>query len=342
MKYLRVFLITSLIITVSIPAYFAIAYLLGKNTIDYNQLVFNLLFTFAISVAITGANTLTFIYLSRKIRKHKKRITLNLLLTCLNAAIIMACFALIIYRLQDHHETLGEPFNVLLFRNIVLAVVINLIAVGMIETFHMFQNWKKLFTETEQLKREIVESQYALLKSQINPHFLFNSLNTLLTLVENDPVSTRYVENLSEFLRYVLQNRDKEIVLLRDELMMVRQYVYIQQKRFEDKLNVTIRVQESFYHYAVPPLALQMLIENAIKHNIASKERPLIIDIYIDPDLYLIVENKINRKIDSEKSTGIGLDNIKKRYLFLSGKEVLISEENSIFRVSIPLIEFRL
>jgi sensor histidine kinase YesM len=215
-----------------------------------------------------------------------------------------------------------------------------------ISTFYaaafFFNQWKINMIKAERLEKSQLEAQYETLKNQVNPHFLFNSLNTLLSMVECNPDAVKYVENLSEFMRYVLQTREKEVVLLRDELAMAKQYVFIQKSRFGDKLIVNIDVSEAYYHYAIPPLALQMLLENAIKHNVISRDYHLMISVYVDSQKYLVIENRINRKEDFAPSTGIGLNNIKNRYMFLSGKEVIISEENDIFKVALPLIEFKL
>jgi sensor histidine kinase YesM len=230
--------------------------------------------------------------------------------------------------------------------NFGIQLLICLLITYFISTFYaatfFFKQWKMNAAKAENLEKAQLEAQYETLKNQVNPHFLFNSLNTLLSMVEGNPSATKYVENLSEFMRYILQTREKEVVLLRDEITMARQYIFIQQSRFGDKLQVPINIPEAFYHYAVPPLSIQMLLENAIKHNVVSREHPLVISLFVDEKKYLVVENKIHRKEDTEPSTGIGINNIKKRYLYLSGKDVVISEENGIFKVSLPLVEFKL
>jgi LytS/YehU family sensor histidine kinase len=173
----------------------------------------------------------------------------------------------------------------------------------------------------------------------VNPHFLFNSLNTLLMLVNENPVASKYVESISEIMRYMLQSQDKEAVLLRDELKIARDYVFIQQSRFGDKLQVEFDVPEKYYHYAIPPLALQMLLENAIKHNVVSKEDPLKVRVYMQDSLFIVIENSIKAKIDKDPSTGVGLDNIRNRYIHLTGKDILVKQENGKFVVMLPLFE---
>ena len=202
-----------------------------------------------------------------------------------------------------------------------------------------FIQWKENLLRTQALEKANLEARYDTLRNQVNPHFLFNSLNTLLMLVNDNPVASRYVESISEIMRYMLQSRDKDAVLLRDELKIALDYVFVQQSRFGDKLKVEFYVPERYYHYAVPPLALQMLLENSIKHNVVSKEDPLLIKVYISDDGYMVIENTIKAKIDKDPSTGVGLANIQSRYLHITGKNIVVKQENGKFMVLLPLFE---
>lgn len=202
-----------------------------------------------------------------------------------------------------------------------------------------FIQWKENLLRTQALEKANLEARYDTLRNQVNPHFLFNSLNTLLMLVNDNPVASKYVESISEIMRYMLQSRDKEVVLLRDELKIARDYVFIQQSRFGDKLQVEFDVPEKYFHFAVPPLALQMLLENALKHNVVSKDDPLLVRIYTRENTYLVVENTMKAKIDKDPSTGVGLENIQNRYLHLIGKSIVVKQENGMFVVMLPLFE---
>jgi sensor histidine kinase YesM len=202
-----------------------------------------------------------------------------------------------------------------------------------------FLEWKENLLRTQALEKANLEARYDTLRNQVNPHFLFNSLNTLLMLVNNNPVASKYVESISEIMRYMLQSQDKEAVLLRDELKIARDYVFIQQSRFGDKLQVEFDVPEKYYHYAIPPLALQMLLENAIKHNVVSKDDPLKVRVYMQDSLFVVIENTIKAKIDKDPSTGVGLDNIRNRYIHLTGKDIIVKLENGKFVVMLPLFE---
>jgi len=187
------------------------------------------------------------------------------------------------------------------------------------------------------LEKDNVIAQYETLKNQINPHFLFNSLNTLLTFVEDNKTAGSYIQNLSDFLRYTLKSKDSEIKLLRDEIKIVKKYYFLQKSRFGKSLNINIDVPEKYYHYSLPPLSLQILVENAIKHNVISTQKPLNINIFIKNDKFIVVENNLQRKIDVD-STNTGLLNIKSRYKFLSPDSVHINENNNKFKVELPLL----
>jgi len=202
-----------------------------------------------------------------------------------------------------------------------------------------FIQWKENLLRTQALEKANLEARYDTLRNQVNPHFLFNSLNTLLMLVNDNPVASRYVESISEIMRYMVQSRDKDAVLLRDELKIARDYIFIQQSRFGEKLKVEFNVPESYYHYAIPPLALQMLLENSIKHNVVSKEDPLVVKVYTLDNLFIVIENTIKAKLDKEPSTGVGLENIRNRYLHLTGKNISVKQENGKFTVMLPLFE---
>lgn len=220
-----------------------------------------------------------------------------------------------------------------------ISVIITFMISAIYASVSFFIQWKANLLRAQALEKANLEARYDTLRNQVNPHFLFNSLNTLVMLVNENPVATRYVESMAEIMRYMLSSRDKETVLLREELSITKEYIFIQQNRFGEKLVANFEVPEQYYHYAIPPLALQMLLENAIKHNELSKENPLKIDITIDDKKFLVVENVMKAKLDREPSTGIGLENIRNRYIYLAGREILVRKENGKFTVKLPLFE---
>jgi LytS/YehU family sensor histidine kinase len=222
---------------------------------------------------------------------------------------------------------------------LIIALIITFMISAIYASAAFFIQWKQNLLRSQALEKANLEARYDTLRNQVNPHFLFNSLNTLLMLVQDNPVASRYVESISEIMRYMLQSRDKDAVLLRDELKIARDYVFIQQSRFGDKLNVAFDVPESFYHYAIPPLAIQMLLENAVKHNVVSKEDPLFVKVFVTENLFLVVENTVKDKIDKDASTGVGLENIQNRYLHLTGKNIVVRRDSGKFTVMLPLFE---
>jgi LytS/YehU family sensor histidine kinase len=183
-----------------------------------------------------------------------------------------------------------------------------------------------------------VAAQYESLKSQVNPHFLFNSLNALTNLVYEDPdKAAKFIKQLSQVYRYVLDTRAKELVPLEEELQFLKSYLYLQEIRFDGNLKIYLKLDATKGHVA--PLALQLLVENAIKHNVVSHDEPLAIHLY-EQEGFVVVENVINKKmLLGEESSGLGLENIKQRYTFLSNQPVVITDSDGKFTVKLPLVE---
>ena len=190
----------------------------------------------------------------------------------------------------------------------------------------------------EKLKKETLISQIDSLKNQLHPHFLFNSLNILTELIQqNQNKAVKFVEELSDVYRYVLDSRNKEVIEIESELKFIEAFIYLLKIRFSDKINVHINLTD-IEHMVIPPLALQLLIENAIKHNIVSSQQPLSITINHESD-YLIIKNNLQQKAVLMKSSGKGLLNIKSRYSFLTDKKVMISQEEGCFIVKLPILK---
>jgi len=191
------------------------------------------------------------------------------------------------------------------------------------------------------LKKEMVESQLSALKAQINPHFLFNSFNTLITIIDenarNPDVAIEYVEKLSDFYRSILQYREQESISLEEEFELVRNFAYLLEKRYGHHLRLHMDKPEKETY--ILPLTLQMLVENAVKHNVISAQRPLDVYITIDDDNYVSVTNNLQPKSSSEPSTQFGLNSIIKQYQLLSDQKVIVEEGPGVFKVRIPIIK---
>lgn len=221
-------------------------------------------------------------------------------------------------------------------KELVIANLITFLITSIHEAAEFYRQWVTNFSKSVKLEKDNIEAKYEVLKSQINPHFLFNSLNSLTSLIHSNEKAVDYVQNLSEFLRYILKSRDTELVLVRNEVEMLEKYLKLQKSRFGSNLIIEINIPEKYFHYSVPPLVLQMLVENCIKHNIISKEKPLVINLSVNKQ-FLEVRNNLQKKI-SHNSTGQGLNNIMERYKFFTEKEVAVNETSTNFKVKVPLL----
>lgn len=223
--------------------------------------------------------------------------------------------------------------------NIIYAGLVNLFFHLLHAIFFFFDEYKKKWKEAEELKRSSALSQLQLIKSQVNPHFLFNTLNVLSGMVVKDnPDANRYIEEFSKVYRYILNNQEKELVTLQSELEFIEPYVFLLQKRFPEGLIVSIDIPDKYKNGYIIPVALQMLVENAIKHNVVSRARPLHIELHANGNNTLIVRNNLQPKQNRENSTLIGLKNISKRYELVSGKSVIVHQEEKSFEVVLPLL----
>lgn len=216
-------------------------------------------------------------------------------------------------------------------------VLINLIVYMFLHL--LFQNYQtqQIRVELERTHTMNLGAQYELLKQQVNPHFLFNSLNTLKSMVDmNDPMSSDFILKLSDFYRFTLESRKLDLIPLREELQILDSYVYLLKARFENGFILNNNTDPKQYDSAIPPFTLQLLIENCIKHNVVSLDKPLQINLYTEDD-FLVIENPIQLK-RGVLSTGVGLDNINQRFMHLVRKEIEIEKTDTIFKVKIPLI----
>lgn len=198
------------------------------------------------------------------------------------------------------------------------------------------QAWKDAALEAEVLKKEQAEARFETLKHQTNPHFLFNSLNVLTTLVHKDAdLAEDFVRKLSSVYRYVLDHRNKEVVSIKTELEAIKAYDHLMKVRFANGYHLEIDIQDM--EQVIPPLTLQLLVENALKHNTASQKRPLSIQIE-EKDGQIRVSNNIQKVTIQKDSTGIGLPNIVDRYAYLNDKPVEIDQTADTFTVSLPIL----
>ncbi|GAB3505080.1 hypothetical protein GCM10027341_36150 [Spirosoma knui] len=208
------------------------------------------------------------------------------------------------------------------------------------EAKYLYHQWWSTYHEAERLKKEALQSQLDSLKSQINPHFLFNSLSTLSSLVaENPKQAERFIEELASVYRYVLQTNEQLLTTLASELQFIRAYFHLLQMRFGRSVELDLSIDERYLSFMIPPLTLQLLVENAVKHNAALPSKPLVIRIYSDEASNLFVLNTVRKKTNLVPSNQTGLANITAKYRLLGQPDVLVKQTDDCFQVMIPLIQ---
>lgn len=203
------------------------------------------------------------------------------------------------------------------------------------------EEWKKA-TRKEVVEQKLIaksaNAQFESLKNQLDPHFLFNSLNVLSSLIDENPTQAqRFTASMSKIYRYVLEQKDKELVTVEEEIEFAKIYCDLLKTRFEDSVSFEFKVNESDLKFFVVPLALQLLLENCIKHNFATSTKPLNIKIYSENG-YLFIENNLQHREQVKESAGIGLSNIVQRYSILTKQNVFIEKSSDFFRVKIPIL----
>lgn len=292
-------------------------------------------FSTLLTLTFWEGNRLIIIWMRRIFPEYgqtARRVLAQAALAVLYVLLVTFLLDVLYYQPVYHVSVLAIGFRV----SIVPTIIVYLVY----EAVYFFDAWKMNVRKTEALMRENMQSQLEVLKNQLDPHFLFNSMNTLAALIDDENTAAQdYLEKLSDVYRYVLVSRNKNTVLLAEEIAFVDAYVYLNKIRFRDNLQVEKRLSAGTLSRHVTPLSLQMLIENAIKHNAASRENPLRILIREEEGEYIVVENNISEKTILEKSTRVGLQNIVNRYALLTGKKVEINRDETQFIVKIPLLD---
>ena len=218
------------------------------------------------------------------------------------------------------------------------SIFCTIMIIAIYESIYFMNELRQSVEEQEKLKRESLAAQLNALRTQVNPHFLFNNLNTLSSIIPEDPKqAVDFVQQLSKVYRHILEVKDEKSIPLKDELDVLKAYAFLLQTRFGNNIEIDINVADEKLNKRIVPLSLQLLMENAIKHNIVSADKPLKIDVYAENGS-LVVTNNLQKKNQLHESTGIGLDNIRNRYKLLGNKTVEVTESENNFMVSIPLL----
>ena len=286
-----------------------------------------ILFTFVSLLILFAINTRLFHFNQASIKITAAKILLSFILTWILSNLLGQVFVFL-------HRTFDIPaIDAMVhhylhpLRDFIMACLVT----SSCCIIYLVRRQQLVLIENEQLQAENIRNQYEVLKNQLNPHMLFNSLNTLRSLVrENQDKAQDYIQELSRVLRYTLQSNESQSVSLREEMEFASAYIFLLKMRFE--------IGKSFEDYRLPPMAVQVLIENAVKHNEISDRKPLTIHISTDSEGYLSVSNDIQPKWTATPGTGIGLANLAKRYRLLFKQDIQITEDKE-FSVCIPLID---
>jgi sensor histidine kinase YesM len=318
----------SFILASVVQTYFACP---GCNTVkEYSLIAF---FTLIMWILLWRGNSLVGHLVDSKVSWYKfptKRLVVGLISTIVYTLIAVITAMLAFEKVFSF--SFGKSFLWTIYFSVIVTIIISLI----LHSREFLLRGRQATLDKEIHQKESIRARYEALKSQISPHFLFNSLNALTNLVyEDQDKAAKFIKQLSEVYRYVLDTRDVELVSIEEEKRFLNSYLFLQQIRFGDKLKLEVDLDKT--RTLVAPLVLQMLVENAIKHNVISEEDPLHIRIF-QQDGCIVVENDLRRKsVLIDDSPGLGLDNISRRYEFLSDKKVEVIK-NEKFTVRLPII----
>lgn len=291
-------------------------------------------FTFLSLLLLFAINTRLFHFNQASIKITGTKILLSFILTWILNNLLGQFFVFL-------HNTLDIPAIDAMVHHYLHPLrdfIISCLVTSSCYIIYLIRRQQQVSVENEQLQAENIRNQYEVLKNQLNPHMLFNSLNTLQSLVrENQNKAQDYIQELSRVLRYTLQSNDSQSVSLREEMDFASAYIFLLKMRFENNLQFDIQINKYFETCHLPPMAIQVLIENAVKHNEISNRKPLTIHISTDTEGFLAVSNTIQPKWTATPGTGIGLVNLAKRYRLLFKQDIQITEDKE-FTVRIPLI----
>ncbi len=341
-QYIAIVLIISLFLGIlihfsSILERFGLETRGGRGRTSENTLVNTISEVFISSMVAFGTFILNYFIirpLDSTIRADYKRILASIILTLISVTILSDSFFAIKRILSD--SALKTSFNLLYTSRDIFTGIVVLSGIFFIKAVYDKQ---AIRIENEKLKRENLVTQYESLKNQVSPHFLFNSLTALKELINQDTGNAQnYINHLSQVLRYTLQSNQSRTRSLKEEMEVSDSYMFLLQTRFGNNLLIEKQIDKKYDDYRLPPLAIQTLLENAIKHNEISKRHPLKITIETKNDQTLKITNMIQERNSPEYSSSVGLSNLAKQYMFLSGKEILISRKNNEFLVEIPLL----
>jgi len=318
---------------------YSITFFLNSNTLAQYFLNFSTInyfigyFIFSVFAAFIGSN----IFYNYRQEINKNGYHRYVIWKYIIQAIVTNLFLYFVF------TKLVNPFfpAIIFYPHVMNYVMIGLITVAFLSIFYFLEKKRQSFESEiikESTKAETATAQFETLKNQLDPHFLFNSLNVLTGLIEENPEkAVDFTTALSKTYRYLLEQKDKEVVPLEDEIKFATTYINLLKLRFEDSIHFHLNMMDFNENEFIVPLSLQIILENTIKHNIVSESKPLKIRIYKNEN-FLVVENTFQPKEIIKDSTGVGLNNIKNRYQLISKRTIHINQTSETFRVSLPIL----
>lgn len=301
-------------------------------------------FTWA-TLATAAANAFAFLMYGLVVVSLRERfgedhqLIKRLLLSIAIVFLLSAVYLSLLLAAFDNLHFLGYSYYENDFgKTYVTSMLVNLFLIFLIEGIYGFRNYQLITKETELLKKEYVQSQLLSLKSQINPHFLFNGLNTLSSLIQEDAeTAEEFLDHMSKVYRYLLRNNDEQLVSLETELHFIKSYYYLLKARYGSGIDLVIRIDEEYYDHLIPPLTLQMMMENIIQENVIAKANPLAITIKTE-NRSLIIENVVQPRVNPMVAEEDLLENISNKFRLLGQESLSISIQDDLRTVELPLI----
>ncbi len=296
------------------------------------------LYSFLISLALSLGIATIIAFTEKRISwidAPVKRLLTELTTVVIYSTIVSILFSVVTITIFYKVSLTELPWDNI-WRNTKFPILISIFMTAILTSRAFLFEWRRAAIASEKLRADRFQGQYQSLKNQLNPHFLFNSLNTLSNLVYDDQEKAiEFIQKLSKIYRYVLEVQKEELVTIKQELVFLENYLGLQKLRFGENLQIAIQVLNQ--DLLIPPLSLQLLLENCIKHNIVSSDEPLKITIS-ETEGHIIIKNNLQPKDLQESSTGIGLENIKSRLAYFTEKPLLITKSEREFIVQVPVL----
>jgi len=301
----------------------------------------NFLYTLLYTVSLHLANTFLFILLD-KFFVHSDRFSRKRIILGFFSSFILSLFVIFLLRLFTNvvieNQSLHQFFEEERASDYVVPSIFTFVILLIVHFIYLYKWYQENRVKEQKIIAGTASAKFESLKNQIDPHFLFNSLNVLSSLIEENPDNAqRFTTSLSKIYRYVLEQKDKELIAVAEELAFAKTYMNLLKMRFENSLFYEIKEIDSHPDAKVVPLSLQLLLENTVKHNVVSEQKPLYITITVK-DNYLIIQNNFQKKEVLQDRKGVGIQNIISRYSILTKRKVLIQENQDFFAVHLPIL----